>query len=380
MRRNIRITLIACFIATILSCSNSTGNNKSEESDNNKIEENRKDRRNESTTDKVEAIEFKLVAKLDFENAQSIMVYYKKENETYTYYMDGYPTYETMELAEFKDSPLDIIWEKESSIIYFVNNGGIYSCDYKSDSKNLTKICDVPYDSSSENSFVKTWVDKETENISIAYKIPVSGNKQELLDKISELDKDFEFVGYAEIISIFQLSNEGNWQTILEKVVNSNPYGSSMLMVYDYVNESSKYFTSSDILESCTYPGSEMPGFLFDTEASEILKENTLEEGAAISVFRLNDKTNLITTIIWGDTPHFAPPLYLQETSSGELEEINSTSNPNGISYNQLGIQFSINYFIISNEYSNSDAIVFSKENLEVIKEYKGCSQLIEIE
>ncbi len=151
-------------------------------------------------------------------------------------------------------------------------------------------------------------------------------------------------------------------------------------MISENIKKSSKFFTSKDVMKSCTYVGCESTGLISGADAKKILKENTLDENAAISIFKLNNKTNLITTINWGDTPHFVPPLYLQEIASGKLIKIDSIADSNNIVMSSRSIQFSKNHLIISDEYSNDNALVYNRSNMELIKSYKGCFMVIEIE
>lgn len=372
MRRNQVIILIVCIIASILSCSNPKGDSNNKKSNEVKVITN-------DTIAEVDTVNDTTIVtepSVDLKGNNSIIIYYKMENNNFTYYMDEYPEIKTTKLAVFNEYPLDVIFKKGPSVVYFVTTSGIFSCDYKSESKNLIKLADLPNTSELDYTFLETWIDSNTEKITMAYKISVGDNDEKLKDKIKKIDKNFEFNNYAEIIRIFQLTNENKWKTVIEKVVEFNPYGSSLSMVSENVKKSSKYLTSGDIAKSFAYAGCEKTRLLSDAEAKKILKENTLDENAAISIFKLNDKTNLITTINWGDTPHFVPPLYLQEIASGELIKIDAITDSN----KQLGIQFSKNHLIISDEYSSDNALVYNRSNMKLIKSYKGCFMVIEIE
>ncbi len=120
MRKSQVIVLSFCFIATIISCSSPTGESKVK-GINTKHEVGTVDTKHEVGTvdtkpevgtvytkpevDTVDTTRYPLVTAIDFKNTKSTIVYYKIENKICTFYMDEYPTIETMKIAEFKNLP-----------------------------------------------------------------------------------------------------------------------------------------------------------------------------------------------------------------------------------------------------------------------------------
>ncbi|PLX07493.1 MAG: hypothetical protein C0596_11210 [Marinilabiliales bacterium] len=299
------------------------------------------------------------------EEQESIILYSKNENNSFQYYLDLYPNCKTIAIAELSVNASDIIWSRDLDVFYFITKSSIISISSDNNDKNYN----LPY--GYENlAILEAWVDEDSKNIRIAFEFKLNKSNPEHIEKAAKLDKDFIAAPGCKFISILELQENGRWDTIIEKPVEYNPYGSSLVYLYEYINYSDKFSTLSKTKKSTTCIGFESHDYITGDDAKTIVPNYEDSDYSAIMRIQINNDYDLYPTVIWGDSPHFSTPIYFFDNNSGELTEIN-------IHYKNLSIQKTAKKLIISQEHSNSQAIVFETDNISSKMIYDNCTNVV---
>ncbi len=296
-------------------------------------------------------------------------LFYLEETKTgCTWFMALPPLLKPVEVNKSRSCNKHILFSKLDPSMIYVDGQSIYKLDFKG-TINSKKIADLPFEISDQDQFLfgdgnKIWIIKD---VFLSDKLVITKDGKQFISYKNKLflKKTHE---YSSISELHEYDN--NKWTMVDMQVNPGSDDAFQMVTAVLKNKKiSKDFNSfADKIklgQCCTGQSPEL-----DKSTQDIISKlmGPSDGGAVDYDYKiLNDKQSLVSKIIYGDTGHYMPPVYICE------DECKSNKKFLISDFSQMGIHVnSEGYFLAGEEYSHAKTQVFNLKNVKPLKTFSN--------
>lgn len=374
MKKNRTSIIIFVFLSIfVFSCQNSEKNREDELAKNDQKVE------NELAGDKTLCV-------------KDYLVYFQKDGEHYDCMKKVLPAGAESLIARFTVKPLDVVWDMEKQMVYFVTQGGVFKKNY-SNSSSLERVSD-PLPQKENESFGEAWIDQKSGNFQISYSITSYESNPKFEKRFKELSSDSSvFIpdwGLDMIACISELKPTGKWVLVKERASRGEACDTPGLDVLrkDIKRKENTTSNQFEMLRS-SYYGKVILDEMKDNreldsiQIKKIFKNKipfkSIDEDDPYEVHQivlLKDKSLLIP-VYWEGSPYFSSPVFVYDrrfNSKKELKELRQYENKTSHPY--IGISMTHSYLIIRSLYDEEKPFIYSLETLVVLGDYPKAEEI----
>jgi hypothetical protein len=334
-------------------------------------------------------------SKRDALNADSVLsnadflIYYEEIKGVFNCMKKELPNGKVSLVASFNTKPLDVIWDTEEKLAYFVTKKGVFKKKYIENDRFDCISDSLPIFDDYE--LGECWIDNKTNKIRISYGIYDSNFDERLRDRMDNYMNDstnnFYDFGVNMFACIAELSPKGKWKVIEEKESTGGACDTPGLTVLMKDIHRKNKMTStghsievSNCLGGIMYLENDMVTDLDSTQLKYYFKNKKLPiDVEGYYKVHVNDKFDFIVSAVWFSSPTYTCPLYLYDKSNRKMSELPDVKKNLKIDENAgLTIQNTTRYTLIGKDYYNSSPMIYDPVSFKLIGFYpKAISSFI---
>lgn len=300
------------------------------------------------------------------------LVYFENENNLYTCCMRDLKTGDTIQLAHFNSSPMEVLWDTAKKTAYFFTSEGILNCRYDSIG-GLERISEPL---GKKIGLHEAWLDSINGNIRYEYLVYsdwFTKEQTELYKKLSsEVDSNLLAYGVKCLAYIIELDTAGKSKIITCEPGNTGAFtfDGFELINGDFRKEKKGIISGSNMMKSslCRWHHllQKLEYILPSSYSSYGIEKYNKETITGFIRINMNSTCDIIAAVSYGDTPHYVPPVLIYNKKNKTTKEMKDITN------DQVAIFICGNYVLFADEYTNSDIIIYNWKTQQKIISLKN--------
>lgn len=320
------------------------------------------------------------------------LIYFQKNGKNYDCMKKVLPNGVESLIARFTVKPLDVVWDVEQKIVYFVTQGGVFKKNYLN-SSSLECISD-PLSQKENESFGEAWIDQKSGNIQISYSIVSYESNPKFEKRFKKLSSDSSVFlpdwGIDMIACISELGSNGKWKLVKEKASRGQACDTPGLDVLRNDINRKKNTTSNQFeLFKSTYYGRVVLGANINEKELDSVQIKEIFNNKV--PYKTSDEVNeyvvrkipisgeqfILVPIYWIGTPYFSTPVfgYHQQTKEKkELKELRQFENSDSDAY--IGISVVEDYVMFTTPYEENRPFIYSCKTLDILGDYPKAEEI----
>lgn len=242
--------------------------------------------------------------------------------------------------------------------------------------------------------YTKTWVDKKTKKLTVAYLIPVGQMKDN--SEGDELRKSFPLLkdswisahhsdgsnpeGEPSIAIVAQLdSDTGKWQSVAqEKTSCCADLAPGFEAVKEFIDEDPGVYSLNELLlkTTCQEQQCDLSKLKPSEDTANWIKQ-TFKEGEEVltAYMPLGSQSGFLFPTVFGDSLHAMGPIYFCQNECAKRTLIDS---PKGVAdFGQVSFSPKAEFMIVSTEYKGDDAKIYVAGSSKPVLTFDSKSQVI---
>lgn len=295
------------------------------------------------------------------------MVYFEKGINKYTCCMLDLKTKDTIQIAHFTNLPFDVLWDTNIKVLYFLTDEGVFKGRYDSVSAPV-KIAKALEE---KIFFEEAWIDSISNNIRYSFLVSSDNfsNAQKSFYEKLEADEGVNLPedGIECIVYVSEIDNNGS-VIVLDTYASKTAAG--FFMPFNVVDRKLKSKKPGIVslrnlisASTCIEQSRLDQVSWIESESFERygISKYQIDEQDGFKLIRTGTPFDIIVKISFGDSPHYAPPIFVYNGITEKTSEIEK------LSQSQFGISVLGNYVLFAGEYDNSAPTVYNWKNQKII-------------
>lgn len=320
------------------------------------------------------------------------LIYFQKNGKKYDCMKKVLPNGEESLIAQFTVKPLDVVWDLEQDLVYFITQGGVFKKNYLNSSK-LECISDFLPQKKNE-SFGEAWMDQKSGNIHISYSITSYESNPKFEKRFKKLSSDSSVFlpdwGLDIIACISKLTPSGKWKLVKERASRGEACDTPGLEVLrkDINRKENTTSNQFELLKS-TYFGrlvldeKNKEKELDSVQIKKIFRNKipyrTLEEVNEYEVRQIPITMDqyLLVPIYWINSPYFSTPVFMYDEKTKEkkeLKEVNQFEKSDSDAF--IGISVTEDYLLITTPFEENNPFLYSCKTLNILGNYPKAEEI----